>query len=105
MQQPWTKGKGDPDNLSVAFIFAAAGAAIVALVLVLIAYYNVAEDRLLEQRVVAQPDEGLQQIRAEQLDLLGSYRWVDREQGIVGIPIDRAMDLVIAEHRGEETEQ
>jgi len=32
-------------------------------------------------------------LRRRQLERLGSYGWVDREKGLVHIPIDRAMDL------------
>ncbi len=32
--------------------------------------------------------------RARRLEKLGSYGWVDRDGGVVHIPIDRAMDLV-----------
>lgn len=28
-------------------------------------------------------------------DLLGEYRWIDRENGVVSIPIERAMSLTI----------
>ncbi len=30
----------------------------------------------------------------EQADLLDGYEWVDREAGVVRLPIDRAMELV-----------
>jgi hypothetical protein len=35
------------------------------------------------------------QLRADQFERLGSFGWVDRQQGIVRIPIDAAMNLVI----------
>lgn len=41
----------------------------------------------------------LQQLRQREDEQLGSYGWVSREQGIVRIPIDRAMELVIEESR------
>jgi hypothetical protein len=31
--------------------------------------------------------------------LLGQYRWVDKSKGVVTIPIDRAMELVVEGHR------
>lgn len=43
---------------------------------------------------VAPPRE-LAHYRKEQEDLLDSYGWVDRKAGIVRIPIDRAMDLLV----------
>lgn len=29
--------------------------------------------------------------------ILTQYRWIDKNQGVVGIPIDRAMDLVLVQ--------
>ncbi len=33
----------------------------------------------------------------EQQVILTEYRWIDQEKGIVRIPVDRAMDLMLAE--------
>ncbi len=33
-------------------------------------------------------------MRAAEDQVLNSYRWIDQSAGIVGLPIDRAMDLV-----------
>lgn len=37
--------------------------------------------------------------RASQLQQLDTYGWVDRKAGIIRIPIDRAMDLLIEEQK------
>lgn len=37
------------------------------------------------------------QVPAGTADALGSYRWIDQPKGIVGIPIERAMALVVQE--------
>ena len=47
----------------------------------------------------AEPDE-LAQVRAAQQELLNGYRWVDEKQGVVRIPIARAMELVAERERG-----
>jgi hypothetical protein len=39
----------------------------------------------------------LREIRLRDNSALNQYGWVDREQGVVRIPIDRAMDLVLQE--------
>jgi hypothetical protein len=44
------------------------------------------------------PARDLAQFRAEEDLALGSYGWVDKEKGIVRIPIERAMRLL--EERG-----
>jgi hypothetical protein len=46
-------------------------------------------------RLQAAPPLELDQYREQQEKLLQSYGWVDQSTGIVRIPIDRAMDLLI----------
>jgi hypothetical protein len=41
------------------------------------------------------PDAALRQLRATEDAILTTYGWVDRKNGIVHIPIDRAMDLLL----------
>jgi hypothetical protein len=38
------------------------------------------------------------QYRRERLERLGSWGWIDRKRGIVHMPIEKAMDAVVAEH-------
>lgn len=42
-----------------------------------------------------QPAQELRQLRAEEDSVLSSYAWVDRAHGIVRIPIERAIDLLL----------
>jgi hypothetical protein len=39
----------------------------------------------------------LADLNAENQKVLTQYRWIDKAKGVVGIPIDRAMDLVLAD--------
>src|ERR1700751_6145593 len=41
--------------------------------------------------------KNLSDLNTENQKTLTSYRWIDKGKGIVGIPIDRAMELVIAD--------
>jgi hypothetical protein len=41
--------------------------------------------------------KNLDDLNAENQKTLTNYRWVDKGKGIVGIPIDRAMELEIAD--------
>jgi len=43
----------------------------------------------------------LQALRLHEDQILNSYGWVSRENRIVRIPIDRAMDLTVAEYGGK----
>lgn len=47
----------------------------------------------IEQAPILGAAEGLD-LRRQQREQLSRYRWVDRDAGLVAIPIERAMDLV-----------
>ena len=42
----------------------------------------------------AEPRAVLDELRRREESRLTSYAWVDREQGVVRIPIDRAMEVL-----------
>lgn len=48
-----------------------------------------------EPRLQADPLQDLHALRAEEDAVLDSYGWVDREKGIVRIPVSRAMELLV----------
>lgn len=45
-------------------------------------------------RLQSSPAAELQELRAAEDALLGSYGWVNREAGVIHIPIERAMELI-----------
>jgi hypothetical protein len=65
------------------------------LVVALQALFQRVERDELERKVVAAPAQELESLRADQLETLSEYRYVDRAKGIVAIPIDRAMELEV----------
>jgi hypothetical protein len=48
-----------------------------------------------EPRLQIDPREDLSALRAKEDEILGTYGWVDRNAGVVRIPIDAAMKLVL----------
>ena len=54
-------------------------------------------------RLQATPLADYEHFRQEQKRLASSYGWVDRQQGVVRVPIERAMELYLA-HRQPPTE-
>lgn len=46
-------------------------------------------------RLEARPGQTLQELRANEQARLHSYGWADEEAGVVRIPIERAMELII----------
>lgn len=45
-------------------------------------------------RLQVLPREDLQELRAHEDSILDHYTWVDRQNGVVGIPIQRAMEVL-----------
>jgi hypothetical protein len=48
-----------------------------------------------EPRLQVSAPQDLKQFKAAQDEILNSYGWVDQKAGIVRIPIDRAMDILL----------
>lgn len=48
-----------------------------------------------EPRLQRLPDLDLEQMRAVEDTMLNSYGWVDKEAGVVRLPIERAMELTL----------
>ena|SRR5579862_1938729 len=48
-----------------------------------------------EPRLQTNPRGDLRELRDQENDLLTKYRWVDKNTGVVRIPIDRAMQLTL----------
>ena len=48
-----------------------------------------------EPRLEVSPQQDLRQMRAAETTVLNSYGWVDRQAGIVRIPIERAIELLV----------
>jgi hypothetical protein len=58
-------------------------------------------DRSLEQqvfvKVLAPESQSLRDLKAHENEELHSYRYIDRDKGIIRLPIERAMELVASE--------
>jgi|SRR5712692_2793692 len=48
-----------------------------------------------EPRLQTNPRQDLRDLRAREDAILGSYGWVDRNAGVVRIPIERAMQVTV----------
>ncbi len=70
-------------------------------ILALQAYVDYARERQVFVRQIEPVSEDLRSLRAREDAELNSYGYVDREKGIVRIPIRQAMELVIRERGGD----
>jgi len=50
-----------------------------------------------EPRLQTSPEEDLRALHREEDEQLESYGWVDRQAGVIRVPIERAMELVAQE--------
>jgi hypothetical protein len=64
------------------------------------AYYHFLEQREVETKVIEVTIPERVEHEAAQAEWLEGYRWIDREAGVVGLPIERAMELVAQERGG-----
>lgn len=84
----------------IAGIALALGLALWAGVILLEAWVNTRVAQEQEIKIVAPPMVELDAYKAEQQALLSEYRWTDQEAGVVQLPIERAMELVVQESGG-----
>ncbi len=95
-----TGESADDPISSTTMLVGVAGAILLLVIGVLLqALYLGAVERERQRKVLAQPPAELIEVLSEQQDTLESYRWVDKQQGIAAIPIDRAMELVIRDYQ------
>jgi hypothetical protein len=91
------RGHGDP-SATRTLVWGIVGAILVFVMIVALqAFYSAARDKERERKVVAQAPEELGRLIASQQEILNSYRWIDEANGVVGIPIDRAMEILVDE--------
>ena len=74
----------------------------VATILALAVLFYWYQDKLETSKRIAEQPAKLEALRETQNAWLTDYRLMDAEKGIVSIPIDRAMGLVVAELSAEE---
>ncbi len=93
----------EESDVRVGFI-AWAGVGIVVFVIVTILAVQVYFDSLKNQqefvKLLEPVSEDYRNLRAREDAELYSYKYLDREKGVVRLPIQRAMDLVVAEAEG-----
>jgi hypothetical protein len=98
----------DYDDLNVPMIAAIGliGAALtVAVIIGLQALYYNYERSDSERKAAEFPDVATDNLLVEEKAKLNSYSWVDRENGEVAIPVDRAKAMVVRELRSQQMSQ
>jgi hypothetical protein len=97
-----TLAHDDTKNIRIV-VFAGVGLIILVVLLVwLRSYFFLVRNETVYTNVLSVKNPKLVELRAREDAQLGSYAWVDKEKGIVQIPIDRAMELVVRESSSPE---
>ena len=94
--------KSDDPNTSTIAVIGIVGAILIFVVIVLLqaVFYRVEHAETAKKTFGGAPEE-LTRLRAEQEEELNSYRWVNEQEGVVSIPIKRAMEIVVRETPAE----
>lgn len=122
---PWVEEKQhEPSDARVGKVLAAAGALLIIIIIVLgilwgftlffsdnygpLSLATPTEPQTVPPppRLQVSPPQDLQTLQKKYQSILHSYAWVDRDKGIVRIPIERAMELLAQEEseKGETAE-
>jgi hypothetical protein len=88
----------DDPNVPASAMVGIVGAILLFVIIVALqALFYSMEERELADKVYSQKYEELQRLDADQLEQLNSYGWISEPDGVTRIPIERAMELVVAE--------
>jgi len=101
-----TEQRGEPQGFdrsepNVRFIALFGAGTLVLLVLIIFglqAYFDRALEQQVYIKVLAPPSQALIDLRTREDGELHSYRYVDQGKGIVQVPIERAMELLVSEN-------
>ncbi len=88
---------GDPTAWMIAVVAVVTVVTLLAIIIALRAMFQQAQDAEYYAKVVAQPQTELSDLWDKQQTALNSLRWLDPQQGVISLPLDRAMALTITE--------
>ena len=89
------------DKLSIALMFLSAIAVFTAVIIFTSAvYFDVERQEFFEKRAIGNLE--VQQFREEQQQRLNEFRWIDKSSGVVGIPVEQAIEDLINERNGPQ---
>ena len=99
--EPFVPGEGDPAALSTVVTLVVGFALVFIIVLGLEALFAKTQEEEVARKTFGTATNEITLLRSTQRERLAGYRWVDKPRGVVAIPIERAMELVMSESRGD----
>jgi len=89
--------KEELDTPAIVTIGIVASVLVFVIIVLLQAYFAEAQRQEWQRKVVAPRSEELVAAQSDQETQLNTWRWIDRANGVVAVPIARAMELVARE--------
>lgn len=96
-EHPNPNKQDDPKSSPVALAAFIGTVLVIASVYGLTAMYYRQETNFVRETYYDQPQKDVLSLYATQDAEIGHYRWIDREKGLIGVPIEVAMKSVIRE--------
>lgn len=94
--------ESDPRSFSTLLVGGVGAALLIVIILLLEVLYQRTVRSEQNRKVIDEQPLLLRQLQAEQLEQLSQYRWINQQEGVAAIPIDRAMALIVEEARARE---
>lgn len=87
----------DPQGLLITILGVIGAILLYAIIVGLEFYYNRVNEQLINTKVYTTTPTQLRDLRAREDESLTRYRYIDEAKGVVQIPIDKAIELVLKE--------
>ena len=87
----------DPKTSSTIIVGMVGTILMLAVVVFAVALFYDVERAEWNRKVVNRVEHEVNTLKNEQLERLNGYRWVNEQEGVVGIPIERAIELTVAD--------
>ncbi len=91
------KPSGDVNTPVVALVGVVGALVVLVLIVGLMVWFDNLQETEIYKKDISQSPEEISNLIARQQAELHSYRWIDPKRKIASIPIDRAMERVVAE--------
>lgn len=90
-----TEEGADPNGFWTAVVGGIGVVVTMAIIVALQALFNRVDADERQRKIYDAVSNELTRARAEQLEGMNTYGWVDKDAGVVAIPIDKAMELTV----------
>ena len=92
--------EGQTEQNGVILLWGVVSVVILAIMLLFLRnYFFLVRNETVDRNYLSSPNPQIEALRAHEDSVLTSYGWVNRQNGVVRIPIEEAMDLVVSETR------